>query len=733
MQDKKSKKTIEDLNQIYSKAESCDKEIFAEQRSNVLLISGEHYTNKNNRFDRIRDSKDIASGTKLKLTKNHIQKITKTYVNNIVEAAPGVKIIPRNESDLHHQKSAELNQSVWQFGKDTQKLDLRIMEWAKDYIDLGECFVKVYYDPSKGKFKGYLQATHPETGEPQVDEQGQLVADKEQPQFSGELVIEKLLPCNVLRDENAQNMDESPFIIVRKMVPIKTLEQMVGDDADKKKMIQPSSREEYMVFDMANQGYQTTKDLALVKEYYFRPGPEFPLGYFFITTEAGILFEGELPFGIFPIKYVGFDAMQTSPRHRSIVKQLRPYQIEINRTASKIAEHQVTSDDKLMVQTGTKISSGGVLPGVRTVQYSGIKPEILEGRTGEQYLPYMMSQIDEIYKVANMAEEIEDKQYQADPFGMLFRSVKDKKKFVIYSAKFELFLKEVCLLYLSLAKQYFSDDMLIPMIGKNEVVNIAELRGTDDVQFSVEVKPMSDDVNTMMGKSLAINHALQYVGPQMSKDQIGQMLREMPFANFDGAFDDMTLDYDSATNVILSLDRGEQVVPSKGDNKDYMIKRLDKRIRSADFKLLPGPVQQSFLQIKGVYEQMVQQELKELQAAQQGFIPTGGALIKTDLQVELPNSVGGMKITRAAYPIEALQWLDERLKQQGMAQDRLQGEVSQAEMNSIMQGVGGTGAGMPNQGAPGTAPAGPPQGPMQGGPPGHGAQAMSFEEKLAAG
>lgn len=700
-------KTIEELNQLYSQAETADKEIFAEQRSNVQLISGDHYTNKNSRFDRVRDSKELSPQIKLRLTNNHLQKITKSYVNNIVEAAPGVHIGPRNERDIHHQKAATMNASVWQYAKDTQKLDFRIIDFAKDYVDLGETFVKIFWDPTKGKFKGYNQAMDPD-GNPMMDESGQPAPDKAAPQFEGMLVIEKVLASNVLRDAQAQTLDDSPWLGIRKMVPIETLKIMCGGDPEKEKFILESQREEYMVFNASTTGYEVTKGMALVREYYFRPGPECPYGYFYITTQHGIMFHGELPFGIFPIAYCGFDSIQTSPRHRSIVKQLRPFQIELNRTGSKIAEHQVTSDDKLLLQTGSKVSSGGVLPGIRTVQYSGVKPEILQGRAGEQYLPYYDSKVSEMYVVGNMREELEDKDYQADPMGMLFRSAKDKKKFVIYVSKFELFLKEICLIYLNLAKQYFSDDMMIPMVGKQEMVNIPEFRSTGDVQLQITVKPMADDVNTMFGKALAINHALQFVGNQMSKDQVGHMLKQMPFANFDDAFSDMTMDYDSATNLLLAIERGENPQPSKVDNKDYMLKRLEKRMREADFMALPAPIQQNFLQIKSLYEEMSAAELKAMQAAQQGFIPTEGALIKTDMQVELPNSTGGFKTTRAAFPYKALEWLDMKLKEQGMAQDRMQTELSQAETAAISENV------TKEQGSSQPQPQGPQSGPMAG-------------------
>jgi hypothetical protein len=678
------KKTIDDLNQLYSQAETADKELFSEIRSNVLLVAGNHYSNKGSKiWNRIRDTKELATDAKVRLTKNHIGKIAKQYVNNIVSCSPGVAIIPRNPREMQDQKAAQLNNSVWQYGKDVLKFDMKVISLAKDYVDAGEALVKVFWNPNAGKFLGHEQKIDGLTGEPMVGPDGALTPDEAKPKFEGKLEIEQIFPSNLFRDPQCTNMEEALWWGIRKMMDVDKLKEIVGDDPEKLKAVQPSEKEQYMVFE-ANQGYTMSSKQALVREFYFKPCGEYPTGYYFITTQHGILFEGELPFGVWPLVYVGFDAIQTSPRHRSIIKQLRPYQMEINRTASKIAEHQVTSDDKVLIQSGTKISSGGVLPGVRAIQYQGVAPTVLQGRTGEQYLPYMDGQIREMYQVANLTDEVEErKQAESNPYGMLFRSVKDQRKFTIYVEKFEGFLKQICITYLSLGKQYFDEGMLIPMIGKAEYVNIPEFKSTQELQYQIEVKPMSDDINSMFGKMLAINHALQYVGPQMDKEQLGMMIRQMPYANAEEGFSDFTLNYDIATNFILALERGERPEPSASAPKEYMLRRLDKRMMEADFNILPEPIKATFEQAKQTFQQLIVQDQQQIQRAEQGFIPAGGPLIKTDLQVSEPNTTGGMKTTRQAFPVESLMWLQKQLEIQGQSQEFLQSQLPPAEVAQI--------------------------------------------------
>ena len=682
------KKTIEDLNQLYEQTVTSAKDLYAEQRSNALLVAGNHYSTKTSAsWSRLRESGAIPSDQKLRLTKNHIQKITKSYVNNLVSTSPSVKVTPRDEKSNQSRKSAQLNDSVWQYAYDTQELPIKIMNWASDYVEIGEAAVKIFWHPQMGEVVSYNQAVGAD-GQPQVDEQGQM--KRGAPNYAGLLCFETILTTNLGVDINCNSFDESPWVFVRKMMPYEKVKALVGGDPEKMKMIQEDKKDPTMVFDPAVAEYTTVKGQVLIIEYYFRPCAEYPQGYYYITTKQGILFEGELPFGIFPIEYVGFDRIQANPRHRSIIKQLRPYQLEINRTASKIAEHQVTSDDKLLVQNGTKLNSGSHLAGIRILNYSGNKPEFLDGRTGSQYVDYMQAQITEMYQVAGVSEDMELKDTKGnEPMGLLFRSVKDQKKFTIYAEKFEHYLKRVCKLYLKLAKEYFDEETLIPMVGKSEFVNISEFKNTQDIETSIKVVPMTDDINTMFGKWMSINHMIQFSSAQLGKEDIARIARNLPFGNFEESFSDLTLDYDLADNFILAVERGEQPQPTSNDNKEYMAKRLGNRIRQPDFAMLSPEIQQYYQQVLGIYQQMLAQDKAELQRAESGFIPTTGPLIRTDLKAEVPNASGGMKTVSKSFPIDALAWLEKQMQAQGASVESLMNlsEEQKAQIASKFNGM----------------------------------------------
>lgn len=678
---------IGELNRLYDDAESCDSDLFSEQRSNVLLVSGNHYARRGSKYqatlNNLRRSDKISRQQKIRLTKNHIQKISKTYVNNILTYAPGVTVRPRNLSELSDQKAAELNKAVWHDLKKRHQLKEKTRKLASDYVDLGEAAIKVFFDPNAGDFIGYEPVLN-EEGMPTFDENGEPVAVS---RFTGDLVFERILAFNLMRDPEAKDWEGGRYVIYRKMVSIRDLRNQFKGDEEKLSYINESSDKTYQVFDGSTGQYSDGKDMVMVREYYFRPSQEYPNGWYYIATEDGILHEGEIPLGVFPIIYVGFDEFATSARAHSIIKQLRPFQAEVNRCASKIAEHQITiGDDKIVLSNGSSMTPGGTAHGVKAIKVTGNTPIVMPGRTGEQFLSYMQSQISEMYAISNVAEDSQEKMTQVDPYAMLFKGIKDKKKFVVYTDKFVEFLIKICEVSLRLAKAYFPEAKVIPMFDKKEVVNIAEWKATEDIAYQIEVEEQGEDAESKMGRQLSLNHIIQYAGQNMDNSDMGKIIRAMPYINEEEIFKDLTIDYDNATNDILALDRGEFIPPNKYDTHKYVVKRLVNRMKQADFKFLSPQVQMNYQRKLMMHEQLIVKEEQDKMAVEAGYIPTGGYLVACDLYVPGPDATKLPK--RARVPFEALQWLLKRLEQQGMSQASIEAMSAGVVSDMAQMGLG---------------------------------------------
>lgn len=688
---------LDDLESLYTEAESCDKRLFSEMRTNLQLVAGEHYVREGSRYwNRIRDNKQLTDEQRLKLTKNHIQRIIKIHINAVQSYAPGVSCEPKDERDLQHQKAAELHYAMIQYWKNDPycQLEKKIQTWIKNMFELGEVCCKVFWESGYGNVIGYEQ---------EKDEQGQLMHDPEtgepiqsqNPVYGGRLCFETFPAFMLKRDPNSPSMDESPYLIYAKMVAKSKIRSMFPKDQWTE--IEKGSSFEYTVFDNNTGSYRNTRNQVLIKEIYFRPNPLIPKGWFYIYTNSTVLAKGELPEGLFPITFEACEEQTGNPRGISPIRHIRPCQIELNRATSKVAEHHITlGDDKVFIPSTAKISQGAMLPGIRVNMISGAaSPTILPGRSGEQFFPYLDMQVNEMYKLANVEEVLEENQTaQLDIYTQLYRSLKYKKKFTQYIDRIERFIVNTITLGLKITKASISDEDLIPAIGKSEYINIPEFKNADDLCHIIKVVPRSDDVESQMGKQLVINHVLQYVGNGLQKEDIGKMLRLSPFLNKEQMFEDFTMDFDCVNNDILALDRGQWRPPQQYDDHKYVAKKVTARTRKPDFQFKSPEIKQLYMMKIKAHEMAEAQRLQELKQQEAQFIPSGGYLVACDFYSNDPNDPN--KTRRVRLPSESVNWLIQQLATQGSEMEVLSGMSggNQQDIAKMMQGMPQPGPGM---------------------------------------
>jgi len=650
---------LSDYDRFYTEGKSCDSEDFAEKRSNVLLVAGEHYNRKRLNLNRkLRDYSEVSNEHRLRITKNHIQNICKIYTNNIMSMAPGLGFRPKNEKETQDQKDAELHKKLWLDAKQKYALDEKQDDWCDAMVNIGEVAVKIFYDPFSS--------------------------------LSGNrFVFENIFGFNLIRPPECKDIREAAWLCIDKMVSIEDGRKVFGDTEEKKRMIAASMDETMKVFDSQKGGYRNSDKEFVLREFYFRPCAKYPQGWYAYVAKGGVLIEGPLPFGVFPIAHASFDRAPTAARGISPIRTMRPYQVEINRCSSKIAEHHVTlGDDKVILQNGSKFSTTAAFPGIRAYGATGgTAPVIVAGRDGSQFVSHLQNTIAELYQVMNVAEDglEKDGNGQLDPYSLLFKSAKQKKKFQRYVKRFERFQIDVCKIYLTLAKQSLEDAELIEIVGRDEADNISEIRNNTDINCEIFIEGASDDTDTQMVKQLMINHALQFVGSQLGPDDIGKLLRVSPLGSYDGMFSDMTQKYDNLINDILALDRGDRPPVHPGDEHSYMSSGLNTRMRRPDFKHLPPQVQMNYQAKVTLHDKFEAWKQVQLQQSKDGYIPSGGYMVVCDLYVDVPGSKGSGKTQRARVPYESLAWLIDRLGEQNMGQAEINRMSTSQQLGTMEQ------------------------------------------------
>lgn len=680
---------------LLEQAESSQGELFADMRTNVLLTHGNHYTKKGSKFwEGIRQAENLSKDQKIRLTNNHVQVVTKGYHNNILSMAPDVAFRPANQNELKDTKVAQFHTRVWQDAKEKYKLKRKRRELAKDFVEIGEFWIFLTWDPNAGDFLGYEQL---------VDEQGQAVVDQQgapvrtdKPRFAGAFVWKRFHGFNTRTDPSSTSIDTRRWVSFREMLEVKDLKARYKNDPEKAALLQDSDDRTFRVFD--GNSYAEKKGLVQVDTFLVKPCADYPLGHYWISTDSGDLEEGDLPKGVWPVVYCGFDEVATSDRSHSIIKCIRPYQAEINRIASHIVQTQLAlSWDRILLTGEGSLTPGGQSNGFKVTKLRAGNFTVVPGRTGDQFLPYLQSCVSGLYKAANMDLEMMEKPLQTDPYSALFATMRDKKRFVIYAEKFSEAWKELALLHNRLSKVFLSDEQLTKIVGAPEAANIPEFRNSDDLCLQVVADEVTDDLESRMGQQLAVNHLLQYAGPNLPPDQLGKIIRMMPYVNREGMLDELTMNEDRGTNMILSLDRGRPFPVRPTGDHPYFLKRLDHRMGQADYDSLPQEVHTLYEQTIAALEQAQAQKQMAEESVKAGLIPTGGYFVGIDFYVNDPTQPS--KTKRARVPFDAVVWLLQRLEAQGITQDAMAqvDPTVQAEIQAQMQAQA---PGQISQGAP---------------------------------
>lgn len=674
------------LNVLYSEAVAADKDLFAEMRTNVKLRNGNHFNKSASRMiDEFRSKGVISKDDKIRITKNSIHRITNEYINATMTRKPNAVAAPFNDGELEDIKNAEMANSVLAWIRETNNWDTEKGEYVHDQNVIGEAYAVVSFDDQYGKVV-HTEAT--------IDENGIVVSSEEYKE--GRIKIDKRFGFDAKRDPNCRGgFQHCRFVIFDKLVDKEEAANIVKQYApDKVSALQDfiGGNGVITVFDSANGSFSSENSKVLFREMFVRPCHEYPNGKYVLFNELFIVHSMDLPLGIFPVFQLGFDTITTTPRCSSIIRVARPYQIEINRAASKIVEHQVTlGDDKVFLPNNGKVTNQSTMSGQRVYSVP-TAPVVMQGRTGEQFISYIDSELVKLYQACGVDYLLADKQQQsADPYALLYRSITQKAVFTPYLEKYEAFEKEVFKCALALARGYLTDFNMIKVVGKKEAVNIQAFKAMATDAYDIKIEATSSDTETRFGKILTTIQTLQYAGNNMEPEQIGQLIKQLPYGNKSEIFNPLTVNYDTAVNIVLGLDRGEMPEVPQYSNIDYILKALANRTVQSDFRYLPPNVVNNYWTLIKQLENIKSQQMLQAQQAQQGMIPMSGFLVTCNASMEGPDG----RVQRVKIPADALAWLVEKAKAQGLQvqqmlalPDQMQGEIASINQQPMPQADG---------------------------------------------
>lgn len=695
----KKELSVSDLNKQFEDSKSVINEHLAEARTNVNLFVGNHFQKKGSRLSRSLDNLTDDKDVKIRVTKNHTNTICKYIINSILNQAPTGAILPKNPGEIQDQKSAEIHASIIEDYKIQNRFKAQVRRWAENYVTVGELFLNIFWDDNKGNLLGHEEVRDERTGE----------VTGTRPIFEGDAVTELVYAWDMRMDPGAKTFDEACWVGYEKMVDQNIILKLFGDTEENRKACKSDMDETYKVFDSTAVQYQDAKNRVLLRQCYYRPSTDYPDGYYVFFTKETIFAEGPLPKDrngrvFFPIKYLGFDELPTSPRSISIIRQIRPDQMEVNRCASAIALTQMTMGfDKMIAPTGGEVDAGSMKAGVRVFRVPGGKQsaDIIPGRSGEQFLNTMNSAISEMYRKTGVPENFDEKAADTDILASLYKNMRQKTRFSLYADKFGDFLVEIIEEVLRLKKAYMRDETFARVVGKDNLINIDEFRAMDDLGYQIKVEPATEDLESRFGKHIALTNTMQYLGQNLDQNTIGMLLKNLPFNNGEEIYSKFTIDYENARNILLALDRGEFPEVTTIEKPEYILAELNHRRRKPDFKFLDPRIQMNYLKQIEQYQAIYNQNLMTIQQAQAGFIPSDGPTVPVDGVYEtVIGSNGQPKTQRVQLPLAAINDLIQKLQAQGNAFGNIQtlplGQQAEMAQSFLEQ----SGLQPPAQGAP---------------------------------
>ena len=695
---KVKKHSTQELSQLFKDGFEIDTKAFSEFRTNSLLYNGSHYGKKSEVFDR--EFKNVKGKGNIKVVENHVDRIITKLAGSVVALGGDMSVRPKNLDEYSDQKKAELHKAVLEDWKEQSKFRENLRDFVTEWLIFGEMFAKVSWNDLIGRRlpdKVYTSVEYDLSKEDDLEIAKDGVKIKRVIRFEGDVEFEPIYPYDVIRDAKAESFEKSEWVAIKKLVDPETLKQHFKGDDKKKEFINSCANQSYDTFRTDGE-YANLKDKVLVREMYFRPSHRYPNGYYYIMAgggeKPGILFSGELPGGIFPIISIGFRKVSNSPRHYSIIRSLRPSQVQINLMKSKAIEHILKGgSDKVYVAKGSNVTKLNNQHDNIVHEYVGTPPTVIPGRVGNQFFEPISAEISKMYTIADVEDNFAREDKPVDPHTALFLSAKQKARHSEYAGKLERFMKEVFTKVLKIKKDYMSEEAFVLAAGADTQVNISQFKSSDDIGYEIVLEGVSEDAESKVGRSLNIQTILQY-GQNFDPSQLGALIRNMPYMNDEAIAESFTQDFENARNDICRLDRGDQSVLEVRpyENHDYMIQAITTRMKKPDFQFLSDEVKTLYQEKVTIHEQVKVEQLQQAQAIEADFIPTGGALLAIDGMHETIGTTtrGEPKTRRVRLPQEAISWLQERLGAQGTQLDIIEEQQNpQVQADIVSQFLGG--------------------------------------------
>lgn len=627
-----------------------------------------------------------------KKTINMIWRSSCDLQNKLASYKMSVTFTPRDGENIEAVMGARICNSILDQVRDSNCMDTEEKKLRHVVVNEGEGCLMWFFDTMKGNFlKTY---SHKSSRKKITSKSFDKIVKAENdgtdletwssfnftPDYSGELVYKRIPNTNILRPPDCTNMDRAEWLGFYEIMNMRDLKLLVKDKNVWDYLLSSSRNMNLFTFNSMKNKY-TYKQPGLYQDVafiFFRPGGNLPRGYYFVHCNGIILFQGELPYGVFPIAYEGVYEKNDSPRHFGYPHNLIEPQQALNATKSKISnqKHKL-GDTKILHSNNVKVGDLNV-QGVTHIpvqdqgdlQNPNGKPFIheIKAKSGEEYVNIFNSEM-ESFRFMSKSNLLEDplntqKQKKSGDFlQQFFMSVKEKGSFNEYSDTYVSLLKKSAKIVVKLAKNYYDERNLVPLVKGQDAINVKNFKKIMDLDKLVKLDEQDDSIESKMGQHAIFQTLIQYGGKhfQENPEQLGMLIKTAPLGNFEELYSNMTQPLKVAENVVLKVMNG--VVPKPMPYQDYKIilAKLGSETLKPYYERLSEKEKAVYQKAIELYTQAEAELAQQIKAMEADEIPLTGMGVKVDLHTKDADTKRSQKVV---IPQDAIEWLIQRAQQQ---------------------------------------------------------------------
>ena len=587
----------------WSVAEQAKSKIIEKTWISLAFYTGRQWA-RYNRVTRLLVD-DNPPSWRVRMVLNYVLPTVETLAGKLVENRPGFMCTPATTDD-DDMEAARQCEALLEYLWHETGMQVKLHEAAKWMAVCGTVFFKVWWDDEAGE--EYEDEEEVQKTLDYIEKEVGDVPPEREVRKTGMPVVDVISPLEVNWDPGAKDMDSCRWMChsnamhideIRVRWPKKGKHVKANAAYETDAYSQQVLRE----FSSAGTADDVNLDRIMVLEYFEKPSPRHPKGYYAIVAGDIVLEEQEiLPYGRLPFIAARHNTIPGRFAGEGVVTALIPAQKELNKSVSQRIENK-----NLHAQPKWRAEKGSVDRQSFTDEPGEI---IFYSRTAasppEPLPPPPMSQehrmiekeqiehIQSISGVSDVTRGMAPSQTSGRAIGLL--SDLDATKLGPTVREIERAIERMCSQMLWMCREYMPAPMMINITGRNQAVEVIEF-------FSRQIKTTRVRVNA---NSMLPKH------PSYRREQIMQMYqvgilgdpadpqtaiktrRMMEFGDMGKLYGDEDRDrnYAREENHMMANGKPQDVKPWE-DHVTHIDECLS-FMKSIDFRLLPAEHQQNF-------------------------------------------------------------------------------------------------------------------------------------------